>query len=128
MAGVRGVSRCADRRTHQALGSEARGRRHRHVTAVFLFATNRPRRSRCEKGMPQMTRTISTDDLRRRLGDPGLTIVDLRPIAAYNGWALAGEPRGGHIPGAVAFPAAWLDSIDEAEIVRLLDEKRVTPD
>jgi thiosulfate/3-mercaptopyruvate sulfurtransferase len=75
-----------------------------------------------------MTRTITTDELRDRVGDPGLTIVDLRPIAAYNGWRLNGEPRGGHIPGAVAFPAAWLDSVDEAEIVRLLDEKRVTPE
>ena len=52
--------------------------------------------------------SISTADLRDRLGEPGLTIVDVRPMAAYNGWRLDGEPRGGHIPGAVAFPAAWL--------------------
>ena len=37
-----------------------------------------------------------------------LTIVDVRPLAAYNGWRRNGEARGGHIPGAVAFPAAWL--------------------
>jgi len=67
--------------------------------------------------------TISTTELRDRLDDPGLAIVDVRPLAAYNGWRLEGEPRGGHIPRAKAFPAAWLRSVDEAEIERLLDEK-----
>jgi thiosulfate/3-mercaptopyruvate sulfurtransferase len=63
---------------------------------------------------------ISTDELRDRLGDPDLTIVDLRPTAAFNGWRLRGEARGGHIPGAVAFPSAWLASEDDAEIDRQL--------
>ena len=35
---------------------------------------------------------------------------------------------GGHIPGAVAFPAGWLSIVDEAEIRRLLDEKGITAD
>jgi len=52
--------------------------------------------------------TISTTELRDRLEDPTLTIVDVRPLAAYNGWRLEDEPRGGHIPGATAFPADWL--------------------
>src|SRR5205823_13322704 len=38
-----------------------------------------------------------------------------------------GEARGGHIPGAVAFPAAWLRSVDEPEIQRLLTGKGVLP-
>jgi 3-mercaptopyruvate sulfurtransferase SseA len=75
-----------------------------------------------------MAHDVTTDQLRERLGDPGWTVVDLRPIAAYNGWRLRGEARGGHLPGAVSFPAAWLDSIDSAEVDRLLAEKRVTPD
>ena len=54
------------------------------------------------------TRSIDTAELRDRLDDPSLTIVDVRPLAAYNGWRLGGEARGGHIPGAVAFPVAWL--------------------
>ena len=53
--------------------------------------------------------TISTTELRDRLDDPNLTIVDVRTLAAYNGWRRNGEARGGHLPGAVAFPAAWLD-------------------
>ena len=69
--------------------------------------------------------SISADDLRQHLDDPDVTIVDLRPLAAYNGWRLDGEARGGHIPGAVAFPGAWLRSVDEAEIQRLLHSKRV---
>lgn len=72
--------------------------------------------------------TISTEELHDRLSDTNLTIVDVRPLAAFNGWRLKGEPRGGHIPGAVAFPSAWLSSVDEAEIERLLDAKRIASD
>jgi molybdopterin synthase sulfurtransferase len=72
--------------------------------------------------------TISTNDLRDRLGEPGLTVVDVRRMAAFNGWRLHDEPRGGHIPGAVAFPSAWLTSVDEAEIERQLEAKGVVQD
>jgi 3-mercaptopyruvate sulfurtransferase SseA len=71
---------------------------------------------------------IATDELRGRLDDPRLTIVDIRPLAAYNGWRRKGGARGGHIPGAVAFPAAWLATVDAAEIERLLEAKRITSD
>ena len=70
---------------------------------------------------------ISTAELRQRLDDPDLTIVDVRPLPAYNGWRLGGEARGGHIPGAVAFPSAWLSSVDQAEVERLLDSKGIVP-
>jgi thiosulfate/3-mercaptopyruvate sulfurtransferase len=71
---------------------------------------------------------ISTEELRERLVDPSLTVVDVRPLAAYNGWRLNGEPRGGHIPGAVAFPSSWLSTVDEPEIERLLRFKEVADD
>ena len=74
------------------------------------------------------SRTISTAELHDRLSDPDVTIVDVRPIAAYNGWRLQGEVRGGHIPGATVFPSAWLRSVDETEIRRLLLDKGITPD
>ena len=73
-------------------------------------------------------RTIDADRLHARLDDPRLAIVDVRPIAAFNGWRLGDEARGGHIPGAVAFPAAWFDGIERAEIERLLEDKRVLGD
>ena len=72
--------------------------------------------------------TITTAELREGLDDPRRTVVDIRPLASYNGWRLNGEARGGHIPGAVAFPAGWLRIVDEAEIRRLLDEKGITAD
>lgn len=75
-----------------------------------------------------MTATISTAELQSRLGKPDLTIVDLRPSAAYNGWRLRGESRGGHIPGAVSFPGEWLGSEDAPEIQRQLALKGITPD
>jgi molybdopterin synthase sulfurtransferase len=71
--------------------------------------------------------TLSTDELRLRLGSPDVTIVDVRPLHAYNGWLSNGDPRGGHLPGAVAFPSAWLASTDDAEIVRLLGAKNIVP-
>jgi thiosulfate/3-mercaptopyruvate sulfurtransferase len=72
--------------------------------------------------------TISIDELRDRLTDPSLTIVDVRPLAAYNGWRQGDDARGGHIPGAAAFPVDWLRTIDEPEIARLLAGKGITPD
>ena len=78
---------------------------------------------------PQPDRSdITTQQLLSRLADEGVTIVDVRPIAAYNGWRLQGEARGGHIPGAVAFPAAWLHTVDEPEVERLLGAKGITAD
>ena len=74
------------------------------------------------------TISIPVRELLARLGSDDLTVVDVRPIAAFNGWRLAGETRGGHIPGAVAFPSAWLDTVDEAEIERELRTKGITPD
>ncbi len=68
---------------------------------------------------------ISTDELRGRLGDPGLTIVDTRPLRAYNGWRLERQRRGGHVPGAVAFPSEWLESVDAIEVERLLESKGI---
>ena len=71
---------------------------------------------------------IGTAELRERLGDATLTIVDVRPLAAYNGWRLTGEGRGGHIPGARAFPAAWLESVDAPELERLCASKEIAPE
>src|SRR5437773_11348392 len=70
---------------------------------------------------------ISVGELRQRLSDPGLTIVDVRDLPAYNGWRLGGTARGGHIPGAVAFPGAWLKSVDDPEVERLLRSRGSLP-
>jgi 3-mercaptopyruvate sulfurtransferase SseA len=70
---------------------------------------------------------VSTAELRRRLNDPDLAIVDVRPLFAYNGWRANGAARGGHIPRAVAFPSAWLESLDDADLERLLQSKDIVP-
>ena len=70
---------------------------------------------------------VSTAELRRRLNDPEFTIVDVRPLHAYNGWRGSVDARGGHVPGAVAFPRAWLATLDDAEVERLLESKNIVP-
>ena len=71
---------------------------------------------------------VSTAELRRRLTDPELAIVDVRSLSAYNGWRESGELRGGHVPGAVAFPSSWLALIDSGETDELLAGKGLTPE
>ena len=72
--------------------------------------------------------TLTPTDLRARIDDPALTVVDVRPLVAYNGWRQGDDARGGHIPDATAFPLAWLDTVDAPEIDRLLTEKRIAAD
>ena len=68
---------------------------------------------------------MTIHDLHQQLDDPALAIVDLRPMAAYHGWRLDGAARGGHVPGAVSFPGAWLTSLGDVEIERLLRSKGI---
>lgn len=75
-----------------------------------------------------MSKTITVEKLAGLQRSPDLTLVDGRPIQAYNGWRLHGEPRGGHIPGAVAFPQSWVDGAFDPELVSLLAKKGITPD
>jgi molybdopterin synthase sulfurtransferase len=74
------------------------------------------------------SKLCTTAELRRRLGDPDLRVVDVRPLPAYNGWRLDGEPRGGHLPGASALPARWLGSLDGTDLQQLLDAKGIVRD
>jgi 3-mercaptopyruvate sulfurtransferase SseA len=77
---------------------------------------------------PTPIATIDADAVSARLGEPGLVVVDVRPLSAYNGWRLADEVRGGHIPGAAALPAAWFTSVDRPELLRLLPRKGIVAD
>ena len=53
-------------------------------------------------------------------------VVDVRPMAAYNGWKLNGEPRGGHVAGAIPFPVSWLNDLKDDEIAAALEAREVT--
>lgn len=63
---------------------------------------------------------IGPDTLASRLDEPDHVVVDIRPLAAYNGWRLQGEPRGGHVPGAVSLPLEWFE---QGDIASILDER-----
>jgi molybdopterin synthase sulfurtransferase len=75
-----------------------------------------------------MSKTISTTELAQLLGNSNLVVVDVRPLAAYNGWQLQGEARGGHIRGAVACPLSWLEKVEMADLGPLLAAKGISPD
>jgi thiosulfate/3-mercaptopyruvate sulfurtransferase len=53
-------------------------------------------------------------------------VLDVRPLAAYQGWRLAGEARGGHVPGAHSLPREWTRYLDWIDVVesRQLDPAR----
>jgi thiosulfate/3-mercaptopyruvate sulfurtransferase len=68
---------------------------------------------------------ISTEDLHQLLEDPNTSIIDVRPVEAYNGWKLRNEERRGHIHGARSLPLKWARYIDWIEIVR---SKGILPD
>jgi len=70
-------------------------------------------------------KTLSIEELRDWKESPLNKLLDVRPIAAYNGWALNDEPRGGHIPQAKTFPLSWTEFDNWPE---LLEEKDITPE
>ncbi|PAU94771.1 thiosulfate sulfurtransferase [Aliifodinibius salipaludis] len=69
--------------------------------------------------------TLSTQELISKLEKTNAILIDVRPIAAYNGWALQNEQRGGHIPGAKSIPMQWTQYMDWVEV---LEEKSISRD
>ena len=66
---------------------------------------------------------LSTSSLAKRINDSNTILIDIRPIAAYNGWMLQNENRGGHIPGAKSIPFQWTQYMDWIEV---LEEKKIS--
>ncbi|MBU1206482.1 MAG: hypothetical protein KKH04_06085 [Proteobacteria bacterium] len=59
-------------------------------------------------------------------------ILDTRSDEEYNGWALRGETRGGHMPGSVHIPYSWFlkqdKTMSDSEALKnLLDPRGITP-
>ncbi len=75
-----------------------------------------------------MQKQISNAQMQDFLQKPDSIIVDVRPSAAFNGWHLKNEPRGGHIPNAVSFPGTWFADLQKDQILELLTEKAVIPE
>jgi 3-mercaptopyruvate sulfurtransferase SseA len=70
-------------------------------------------------------RHLTTGLVLKRLVD--LTMIDVRSAAAYNGWRLKEEARGGHIRGAKHLPDPWLEVLTDEELTRILDGKGIKP-
>jgi thiosulfate/3-mercaptopyruvate sulfurtransferase len=71
-------------------------------------------------------KSLTTNEMMEMIGDPDEMIVDIRPVEAFNGWALKRELRGGHIRGAISFPYAWTQYTFELQ--ELLMNKQLTTD
>jgi 3-mercaptopyruvate sulfurtransferase SseA len=74
-----------------------------------------------------MPPSISTQALAEYLEHSTGVVVDVREMAAFNGWPLHGIARGGHIPGAVAFPLEWTTLITGTALRGLLASKGIRP-
>ncbi len=62
---------------------------------------------------------MTLEELRRRLGDDDLTLLDVRSALEFEGMAGAHcDPRQGHIPGAVNLPLERIVQCRSAEEVR----------
>jgi thiosulfate/3-mercaptopyruvate sulfurtransferase len=73
-----------------------------------------------------------TSSLPAPLRGPDVFILDTRSDEEYNGWALRGETRGGHIPGAVHIPYSWFFKQDKTmsdpdALKNFLDPRGITP-
>ena len=87
-----------------------------------------------------MTRTIEAGELLGILraqgaggGEVGAgagetVVLDVRPTAAYHGWSMRNEARGGHLPGAVPFPSGWFTSQTGQQVRAGLRARGVTPE
>jgi thiosulfate/3-mercaptopyruvate sulfurtransferase len=74
-----------------------------------------------------MSSDISTHALAEALEDPAFVLVDVRDMAAFNGWRHHSTARGGHIRGAVTFPLEWTDLVTGIALQRLLVSHGIMP-
>ena len=80
---------------------------------------------------PEESLYISLEEAKSWYEDDSYIFVDARLSDAYNGWALDGIQRGGHIPNAVDFPYNWLTvEVDDQEeqLTKALETKGITKD
>jgi thiosulfate/3-mercaptopyruvate sulfurtransferase len=64
---------------------------------------------------------VGVDEIRRRLGESGLTVLDVRSPAEFDGlFPTPCDPRHGHIPGAQNLPLERLLECRSVDDVRAL--------
>src|SRR5699024_11718051 len=75
--------------------------------------------------MNQVIQKITTEAVFDIVKSSRGKVVDIRPLAAYNGWQLQNEARGGHIKSAKSIPLRWTRYMDWVEV---LEEKNIRED
>jgi thiosulfate/3-mercaptopyruvate sulfurtransferase len=75
-----------------------------------------------------MSQLINSYELNDLLECKDICLLDVRPCAAYNGWPLEDEERGGHIPTAISFPLSWFKDLPENKVISKLEEKKIAKD
>ena len=75
-----------------------------------------------------MMKMLDVGSFAAMLPSPTVKVVDTRPMSGFNGWRLDGETNGGHIPGAVPFPASWASAMFDTDLVKRLALSGLTPD
>ena len=97
------------------------------AVCALLWSANKLAAAEDEWAVSELT----ADEVANVMQDPAWVLVDTRVPDAYNGWALNGIPRGGHLPGAVDFSARWLKSSHqerEEVLAAALRNKGIQPD
>ncbi|WP_454053100.1 rhodanese-like domain-containing protein [Clostridium sp. Marseille-Q7071] len=87
------------------------------LSIVLLAACGKKEESKGETTV----KTISTSDLKDKIGKDDWVIVDTRESDAFNGWKFDEVTRGGHVKGATDFSASWL-KVDFQDKEKILDE------
>jgi len=93
------------------------------------------RRPQTEKFVANVNERIVTQapSIATKLKGRDLAIVDARTPEEFNGWQLYGEPRGGHVPGAVninyeSFYGRDMTVQEYKDVKSLLESHGITPD
>jgi 3-mercaptopyruvate sulfurtransferase SseA len=65
------------------------------------------------KASVKKSKKATKDQIIKKLGTKNFAVIDSRADEEYIGWQRYGEPRGGHITGAVQIPYEWFFNTDK---------------
>lgn len=109
------------------------------VILISGCAKTTPQGSNPPETKPMENAVAQTEEVEKALQDPNSLVIDARINDAYNGWAVDGAKKGGHLPNAIDFSSIWLDSeyddknnLEERSRQEVLDlaiqDKGITPE
>ena len=100
------------------------------LTGVMLSGCGDKKSDKADnKGQKQVELSeISTDDVKKHLNDGEYIFVDTRNDSYYNGYKEDGQPRGGHIEGAIQYTADWIGKVNEKKLPKFVEDKGIKKD